>query len=62
MALTKVENVVVDEWALTANTAVREGAEIDVANAYEATLNIKAGRKARCTRTSSSSTGICILL
>lgn len=42
MALTKVENAIVDEWALTANTAVREGAEMDVANAYEAVLNIKA--------------------
>ena len=42
MALTKSAEATVDEWAVTANTAIRTGTEIDVSDAYEATLNIKA--------------------
>lgn len=41
MALTKSVEATVDEWALTANTAIRLGTEIDVSDAYQATLNIK---------------------
>ena len=42
MALTKGSQTTLDEWALTANTAVRLGTELDVSTAYQATLNIKA--------------------
>ncbi len=42
MALTKGEQTTLDEWALTANTAVRLGAELDVSSAYEVTLYVKA--------------------
>jgi len=42
MALTKGSQTTLDEWALTANTAVRLGTELDVSTAYNCTLNIKA--------------------
>jgi len=42
MALTKGSQTVLDEWALTANAAVRLGTELDVSTAYEVTLAIKA--------------------
>lgn len=42
MALTKGSQTTLDEWALTANTAVRLGTELDVSSAYQCTLNIKA--------------------
>ena len=42
MALTKGSQTTLDEWALTANTAVRLGTELDVSTAYQCVLNIKA--------------------
>jgi len=42
MALTKGSQTTLDEWALTANTAVRLGTELDVSSAYQCMLNIKA--------------------
>ena len=42
MSLTKGSQTTLDEWVLTANTAVRLGAELDVNSAYYCTLNIKA--------------------
>jgi len=42
MALTKGSQTTLDEWALTANTAIRLGTELDVSAAYSCTLNIKA--------------------
>lgn len=42
MALTKGEQAVLDEWALTANAAVRLGTELDVSSAYQCTLYPKA--------------------
>jgi len=42
MALTKGSQTTLDEWVLTANTAMRLGTELDVSTAYQVTLNIKA--------------------
>lgn len=42
MALTKGSQTTLDEWALTANTAIRLGTELDVSSAYYCTLYIKA--------------------
>lgn len=42
MALTKGSQTTLDEWALTANTAVLLGNELDVSTAYHCTLYIKA--------------------
>ena len=42
MALTKGSQITLDEWALTANAAVRLGTELDVSLAYYCTLHIKA--------------------
>jgi len=42
MALTKGSQTTLDEWAVTANTAIRLGTELDVSAAYGCTLNIKA--------------------
>ena len=42
MALTKGSQTTLDEWALTANTAMRLGTELDVSSAYYCTLYIKA--------------------
>ena len=42
MALTKGSQTTLDEWALTANTAVRKGTELDVSSAYQCELDIKA--------------------
>ena len=42
MALTKGSQTTLDEWAVTANTAIRLGTELDVSAAYLCTLNIKA--------------------
>lgn len=42
MALTKGSQTTLDEWALTANTAIRLGTELDVSTAYQCVLNIKA--------------------
>lgn len=42
MALTKGSQTELDAWAVTANTAVRLGTELDVSSAYECTLYIKA--------------------
>jgi len=42
MALTKGSQTTLDEWAVTANTAVRLGTELDVSAAYCCKLNIKA--------------------
>jgi len=42
MALTKGSQTTLDEWAVTANTAIRLGTELDVSTAYFCTLNIKA--------------------
>lgn len=42
MALTKGSQTTLDEWALTTNTAIRLGTELDVSTAYQITLNIKA--------------------
>jgi len=42
MALTKGDQTTLDEWALTANGAVRLGAELDVSSAYQCKLYIKA--------------------
>lgn len=42
MALTKGSQTTLDEWALTANTATRLGAELDVSSAYQVELDIKA--------------------
>ena len=42
MALTKGSQTTLDEWALTANTAIRLGTELDVSAAYYCTLYIKA--------------------
>ena len=42
MALTKGSQTTLDEWALTANTAVRLGTELDVSSAYYCKLYIKA--------------------
>lgn len=41
MALTKGSQTTLDEWALTANTAIRLGTELDVSSAYQCTLDIK---------------------
>jgi len=42
MALTKGSQTTLDEWAVTAKTAIRLGTELDVSAAYGCTLNIKA--------------------
>ena len=42
MALTKGSQTTLDEWAVTANAAIRLGTELDVSTAYVCTLNIKA--------------------
>jgi len=42
MALTKGSQTELDAWVLTANAAIRLGAELDVSSAYHCTLNIKA--------------------
>lgn len=42
MALTKGSQTTLDEWALTANTAIRLGTELDVSSAYQCKLYIKA--------------------
>jgi len=42
MALTKGSQTTLDEWALTANTAIRLGTELDVSTAYSCKLDIKA--------------------
>lgn len=42
MALTKGSQTTLDEWALTANTAIRLGTELDVSSAYQCKLDIKA--------------------
>lgn len=42
MALTKGSQTTLDEWALTANAAVRLGTELDVSSAYYCKLYIKA--------------------
>ena len=42
MALTKGSQTTLDEWAVTAKTAIRLGTELDVSTAYGCTLNIKA--------------------
>lgn len=42
MALTKGSQTTLDEWALTANGAVRLGTELDVSSAYNCMLDIKA--------------------
>ncbi|MBE9485453.1 MAG: hypothetical protein IMY74_11430 [Bacteroidetes bacterium] len=42
MALTKGSQTTLDEWALTANAAIRLGTELDVSAAYYCTLYIKA--------------------
>lgn len=42
MALTKGDQTILDEWALTANTGVRKGTELDVSSAYSCELDIKA--------------------
>ncbi|MBE9483732.1 MAG: hypothetical protein IMY74_02730 [Bacteroidetes bacterium] len=42
MALTKGSQTTLDEWALTANTAIRLGTELDVSTAYQCTLDIYA--------------------
>ncbi len=42
MALAKGSQTTLDEWALTANTVIRLGTELDVALAYQVTLDIKA--------------------
>ena len=42
MALTKGSQTTLDEWALTANAAMRLGTELDVSSAYYCTLYIKA--------------------
>jgi hypothetical protein len=41
MALTKGSQTTLDEWAVTANTAVRLGTELDVSTAYSCKLDIK---------------------
>lgn len=41
MALTKGSQTTLDDWAVTANTAVRLGTELDVSTAYQCTLYIK---------------------
>ncbi len=42
MALTKGSQTTLDEWAVTANAAIRLGTELDVSSAYHCTLYIKA--------------------
>lgn len=42
MALTKGSQTTLDEWALTANAAIRLGTELDVSSAYQCKLDIKA--------------------
>lgn len=42
MALSKGSQTTLDEWALTANAAVRLGTELDVSSAYQCKLDIKA--------------------
>jgi len=42
MALTKGSQTTLDEWAVTANTAIRLGTELDVSAAYHCVLHIKA--------------------
>ncbi len=42
MALTKGSQTTLDEWALTANTAMRLGTELNVSTSYECTLYLKA--------------------
>ena len=42
MALTKGSQTTLDEWAVTVNTAIRLGTELDVSAAYYCTLYIKA--------------------
>lgn len=42
MALTKGSQITLDEWALTANAAIRLGTELDVSSAYQCKLDIKA--------------------
>uniref|UniRef100_A0A6M3KB34 Uncharacterized protein n=1 Tax=viral metagenome TaxID=1070528 RepID=A0A6M3KB34_9ZZZZ len=42
MALTKGSQTTLDEWAVTANTAILLGTELDVSAAYQCTLYIKA--------------------
>ncbi len=42
MALTKGSQTTLDEWALTANTAIRLGTELDVSLSYQVTLIVKA--------------------
>ncbi|MBW2606133.1 MAG: hypothetical protein JRD05_00710 [Deltaproteobacteria bacterium] len=42
MALIKGSQTTLDEWAVTANAAVRLGTELDVSLAYSCTLHIKA--------------------
>lgn len=42
MALTKGSQTTLDEWALTANAAIRLGIELDVSSAYQCKLDIKA--------------------
>lgn len=41
MALTKGSQTTLDEWAVTANTAIRLGTELDVSTAYSCKLDIK---------------------
>ena len=42
MALTKGEQTILDEWAVTTNGSIRLGTELDVSSAYYCDLDIKA--------------------
>ena len=42
MALTKGEQTILDEWAVTTNGSIRLGVELDVSSAYYCDLDIKA--------------------